>query len=241
MRVATAQFSRPGGRSMNEDTVGWHAGDPWHCWAVADGLGGHGGGEHASRFAVDTVLQLVARTPSLRRESVAEYVEAAHQAIRDAQQNGGPPGMHSTIALLVTDLQEAVWAHVGDSRVYHFRAGELAQQTADHSVPQMLLNLGEIGADEVRLHKDRSSLTRALGQERPPQSEVASPVRLQPGDAFLLCSDGWWEYVTEPEMEFDLAKSNTPQEWLDFMVDRILGRAGGEFDNYSALSVFVGD
>jgi len=148
--------------------------------------------------------------------------------------------MRTTLALLISDLRLALWAHVGDSRIYHFRDGRIAHQTADHSVPQMLANAGDISPDDIRGHIDRSRLLQALGQDEPVRATVLeSPVQLESGDAFLLCTDGWWEYVTELEMQIDLAKSAGPDDWLGYMMDRILSRAEGEFDNYTALGVFV--
>jgi serine/threonine protein phosphatase PrpC len=240
MTLTSAGRSRVGGRAVNEDA--WGATDAaLACWVLADGLGGHGGGEQASRIAVDTVLAAAERDTRLDAQCLHAYVAAAHEEIRRAQRDGNAPGMHTTLAIAITDRSEVLWAHVGDTRIYYFRDGALLYQTADHSVPQMLVMSGEITAGEIRDHPDRSRLLRALGQEALPRASVSEhPERLKTGDAVLLCTDGWWEHVTETEMEVDLAKSRRVEEWLDWMEDRIMARVNGDHDNFSAIAVFIG-
>lgn len=240
IQITAARRSFVGGRTVNEDYADGYESEAGSCWVVADGLGGHGGGEVASRLAVETILSGAHRGLPLQDDALRTAVAQAHAAIRAAQDDGGPPSMHTTVAVLATDGRHALWAHVGDTRLYHFREGRLLQQTADHSVPQMLAEAGDITREQIRKHEDRSRLLRALGQAQAPKPSVlAAPERLQPGDAFLLCTDGWWENVTEVEMQVDLFKSGDPGEWLDQMAGRIASRVRGDHDNYTAAAVFV--
>jgi PPM family protein phosphatase len=232
----TASVSRTGGRDYNEDACA-HRG---HCWVLADGLGGHGGGEVASAIAVETVLRVQADTTPTAA-GLAQAVRAANDALRKRQQaEQRLTGMRTTLVILASDGAMALWAHVGDSRLYHFRGGELASQTEDHSVPQALAKAGEISPAEIRHHEDRNRLLRTLGADEEPRPTVLpGPVPLARSDAFLLCTDGFWEYVTEQEMEVDLHKAATPEEWLDFMVGRLMARAEPDNDNYTAMAVLV--
>lgn len=242
----TATLSRTGGRAYNEDACGYRDG----CWVLADGLGGHGGGEVASRIAVDTVLAALAPMPAPIRAPIrapgaadlAEAIAAANRAIQDRQQTDPRlERMRTTLVVLTSDGREALWAHVGDSRLYQFRDGRVRFQTADHSVPQVMARAGEIRPDEIRFHEDRNRLLRTLGnpdEARPTLAEA--PVPLQAGDVFLLCTDGFWEYITEAEMEVALAKTAVPGQWLQAMTVRLLGRAPPDHDNFSAIAVFVG-
>ncbi len=146
----------------------------------------------------------------------------------------------STATLSRAGGRTARWAHVGDSRLYHLRDGRIAAQTADHSVPQALVNAGEITTDAIRFHEDRNRLLRTLGNDREARPTINdTALALAPGDAFLLCTDGFWEYVTEPEMETTLARAATPDGWLLAITALILERAPPDPDNFSAVAVFV--
>jgi serine/threonine protein phosphatase PrpC len=204
-------------------------------------LGGHGGGANASQLAVETILQCFRTAPEVSTNALEAYLAAANQAIV-GQQSTDPAllRMASIAVVLVSNYREGLWAHIGDSRLYHFRAGRLASQTKDHSVAQALADAGDIPAAQIRFHPDRSSLRRSLGKaEQAQPSVLASPVATQPGDAFLLASDGFWEYVTETEMEVELSKAIAPGDWLRTMERRLRAKAALDHDNYSAVAVFV--
>lgn len=132
-----------------------------------------------------------------------------------------------------------MWAHIGDSRLYHFLDGELIEQTFDHSVSQMAVLRGEISQEEIRGHVDRNRLLRAIGREDTIKIDCSDIVDMEGEDhAFLLCTDGFWEYVTEDEMEKDLRKSRSPGEWLDRMLKRLDKRTRKKNnDNNSAVAI----
>lgn len=239
LRLCTATLSQAGGRALNEDCCGQGDG----CWVVADGLGGHGGGEVASRIAVETILGAAAAGSLLAPAALTAALESADAAIRVRQASDlRLERMRTTVALLVSDGRAARWAHVGDTRLYHLRDGRVCFQTADHSVPQVLAKAGEITTAEIRFHEDRNRLLRTLGNDRALRPTLAeTALALVPGDAFLLCTDGFWEYVTEPEMEVALAKSADAEDWLRRMAAGLLERAPPEHDNFSAIAVLVAD
>ena len=150
--------------------------------------------------------------------------------------------MRTTLVALVGAPKGVLWAHLGDSRLYHFSGGDIIYQTRDHSVPQAMADAGNITVDEIRHHEDRNRLLRALGNEenlRPAVEKTVYPV--DPGDAFLLCTDGFWEYVMETEMIADLVRSPDPETWLNLMAARIRERAKDGHDNYSAIAVIAGE
>ena len=150
--------------------------------------------------------------------------------------------MRTTAVLLIAAGRRALWAHIGDSRLYHFRGGSVATRTKDHSVPQAMVAAGELRESEIRFHEDRARLFRSLGTDGAFDPTVEqTPVELASDDAFLLASDGFWEHVYEREMEAELAKAAGPAAWLEGMVERLRRRAAPDRDNYSAVAVFVGD
>jgi len=210
-------------------------------WALADGLGGHRGGEVASKTAVTAILEqwspALAHTP----QSLLSLVEAGQSAIIAEQQaNSTLLSMRTTLVLLMAKGDNVLWGHCGDSRLYHFRDCAVEFQTKDHSVPQSLVDAGEITKEQIRTHEDRNRILKAVGNPEGVKPTILdTPRKVKPGDAFLLCSDGFWEYVTETEMAVDLAKSKKPEEWLKLMELRLLGKVEDGNDNYSALAMFV--
>ncbi len=237
--LTSAVRSHTGARSVNEDTADATFDAGVGCWVVADGLGGHGGGQLASRAAVDAALDSFRSSPEIASATLERAVRDANEAVLRAQVGSEHPGMRTTLTILISDSRKAAWAHVGDTRLYHLRDGSIIHQTADHSVPQGLVEAGEISVHEIRSHPERNRILRALGQSNPQRPSTVAPIALEQGDAFLLCSDGWWEYVNESEMEVDYAKSDTADAWLDHMMQRVLLRANGVFDNLTALAVLV--
>lgn len=229
MRFEAALLSEAGSRPMNQDAIA--CGSNW--WALADGLGGHGGGEHASRAAVAAV------EPASASGNLQSIFAAANNAVVAAQQQNLALGhMRTTLVVLRIDGGQASWGHVGDSRLYHFRAARVIAQTRDHSFAQTLADSGQIQPDEIRNHEDRSRLLRTLGAAEC-QPDLAGPVRVESGDAFLLASDGFWEPVLEREMEIDFAKSETPHQWLDRLRARVCATQVTDRDNFSAIAVFI--
>jgi len=241
----TATVTERNQRRSNEDFCDFLWADGIGCWVMADGLGGHQGGEVASQLAVESIITTFAGQPEVSAEAATRYLEAAQQALLHRQKEEPQlSGMRTTIVLLLADLEAALWGHAGDSRLYHFRGGRIINQTRDHSVSQALVNSGEIKLEEVRGHEDRHRLLRALGQEddfRP--TIIKSKQPLEKGDAFLLCTDGFWELVLETEMETDLDSVNNPKEWLEKMRNRISERTlitkDKQYDNFTALAVIA--
>ena len=240
MRIVTAGLSKAGGRKTNQDCYGAESGDNGGCWVVADGLGGHAGGETASRMAVETVLQRCRQAPTVVAGLIGDCFHDVQTAIvQQAAENYELAGMRTTMVLLIADAQNAAWGHVGDSRLYWFRQGKIIQQTRDHSVPQMLADAGKIRPEDIRGHEDQNRLTRAIGQAGELRPTIpAAPFPVRTGDVVLLCSDGVWTYVWEQEMEADLAAAASPADWLARLEQRILARAEGPYDNYTAVAVW---
>lgn len=241
MRFLTHTISHGGGRELNQDAIEFTVTEKFACWVLADGLGGHGGGEKASRLAAEAVMQAVQSHAECSASALMTYIEFARNAVAKKQEETAMlSGMRTTIVALVSDLQQALWGHVGDSRLYLFRNGQLAKQTLDHSVPQAMVEAKQIEADKIRFHEDRNRLLRSLGGREEVRATIEeNPHPIRPGDTFLLCSDGFWEYVTETAMEVDLAKSAMPAEWLRFMELRIRAAAPADHDNYSAIAIFA--
>jgi serine/threonine protein phosphatase PrpC len=217
---------------------------------VADGAGGHGGGDIASKLAVRYVIEQFAAAPLDTPEEVADLLMDANANMLRHQSNGGVQRhMHSTVVALFIDLVDgrALWGHAGDSRLYVFRDGQMLARTRDHSAVQQLVDAGLLSPDQMRNHPRRSELLSALGTEHDlvRVSAATRPWMLRHGDAFLLCTDGLWEWVDEAEMSASLARARSPVDWLGRMEAMVLDHAahvGHErHDNFSGIAVWVGE
>lgn len=240
MPFMTESVSRIGGRELNEDSYGFVEINHTACWVVADGLGGHRGGENASRIAVDAALASFRAAPEFSTAAVQRHLDAAQQAILQAQKSEPSLStMRTTIVMLLTDSLRALWAHVGDSRLYCLEDGHIVFCTKDHSVVQAMVSAGELPASRIRHHEDRNRLLRTLGNgENDFRPTILSEARaLRSGTEFLLCTDGFWENVTEAEIEVDFAKAEGNRDWLALMEGRLLERATDDSDNYTAIAV----
>ena len=231
--------SRIGGRKVNEDAVGKLTKNGITCIAVADGLGGHNAGEVASRTAVDTILKRFSEEPEFSREALTRYVTEAHNAVFE-KSTTDPDYLHmsSTIVVLLIKGRRSVWCHVGDSRLYRFRNGWITEVTEDHSIAFRDFMEGLIEYGEIRNSSNQNKLTNAVGQYI--ENMVISQIRTaDSATSFLLCTDGWWEYVTEEEMEETLRESYNSREWLEKMLEIRENTAPEGSDNYTAAVVFM--
>lgn len=245
MMFITSAISNKHGRKTNQDCFDYGFINQRGYWVVADGLGGHQGGEVASKLAVESIVNSFKQYPEISTGAIQKYFGTAQNAIVNHQKKfPALSEMRTTIVLLLAEPQFAIWGYAGDTRLYHFRDGRIIYQTKDHSVPQALANAGDIRPEEIRYHEDRHRLLRAMGQEEQFRPAIAAEkTHLQQGDVFLLCTDGFWELVLEKEMEHDLVNLADPKSWLEKMQKRILARslkqANRQHDNYTAVAIFV--
>ena len=241
LELDTCYISETGGRQRNEDACGYWQSGSSGCWVLSDGAGGHGSGDVASRLVVQTVLHGFRSRPEVSCGQGLALLQAAQEAVVWEKTAGATrDDMHATAVVLLIDRDaaQAVFAHVGDSRLYHFRQGRILSQTRDHSLVQQMVDAGFGSVEMIRSHPKRSLLTSAMGAAgRVEMSVSPQPLQLLAGDVFLLCSDGWWELLQEAEMETALERHPVGAQWLADMAATIRNRAPAGYDNYSALCV----
>lgn len=170
---------------------------------VADGMGGYEGGQEASRLAVETILEVYDRdAASDPRDALLKGFQLAHERIRQyAEAHPALLGMGTTCtALALTDFR-LYFAHVGDSRLYLLRGDAITRLTHDHSYVGRLVETGVLSSDEAEHHPQRHILTAALGAAGEIIADAPSnPMTLENGDVLVLCTDGLWGQVQEPEI-----------------------------------------
>ncbi len=213
-------------RSSNQDSLIVHE----HVYGVADGMGGHQGGETASRVAAQVIRNaLNGKLPDSRALKVG--VEAANRRVYDmARHDASLNGMGTTLTLLWEGADSLLLAHVGDSRAYRLRGGELEQMTKDHSIVAELLRNNVITEEMARSHPYRNVITRAVGVDPTVTADVDT-VDKQPGDVWLICSDGLYNMVPDDVLKATLLGSEDDEK----AADRLLALAleNGGTDNIS--------
>ncbi|HEY6790825.1 MAG TPA: protein phosphatase 2C domain-containing protein [Trebonia sp.] len=219
-------------RRVNEDS--YMAQPP--LFAVADGMGGHGSGDLASRLAIDT-LTVAGRLRPLSVDDVLGALDGANRAIVTYE---GARGMGTTItglALLETAGGDHLMVfNVGDSRVYRVSGGLLDQVTVDHSEVQELVNAGVITRDEARIHPRRNIVTRALGTSPPSRIDYWL-LPANAGDRYLICSDGLYSEVPDERVASLLASGGSPQATADALV--AAAEVAGGHDNITVIVIDV--
>ena len=250
MKIVTSSLCKQGGREYNQDFLDLTVANDGACLVVCDGLGSYYGSEVASRICATKIIEAYSQVKQLdparasKPEFCQSYIQSAHNCVVDEKErNHKIRSSCTTVACVVTDFNSTVISHIGDTRVYFFKNKKLHFQTKDHSLSQISVEMGRIPLRDIRSDKDQNKLTRVLGSDYyiPPDCDIYNSP-LQVGDAFILCTDGFWEYVYEEEMEADLYASNaTPDKALALMEQRLLARVNKFNDNYSAIVAMVVD
>lgn len=207
---------------------------------LADGMGGLSGGA----LAAEQVIH-VARTSFEGMASATEVPKLLESAINDSHHTikltaySSEKEPHSTICMLVLHSGRVDWAHCGDSRIYHFRKGELVTRSVDHSVVMRRMVLpGYITEEQAEVHPNKNFLSSCLGDEAMPEIDFGGADQLQDGDAFLLCSDGLWAYFKNDELGAVLDQE-PPRKAAEMLIDRARQRAQGVGDNLSLAIIRV--
>lgn len=231
-----AVYMHAGGHAVNNDALCYERRERGLCAALCDGLNGTGGGAQAADYCAQAMLERL-----LAEEEPREAILAAQRGLQQKQAASVALKAARTTACALSITGDACqWANVGDSRLYHFTGGALKRHSMDDSAAYAAFAAGETAYADLRLHPHRSRLTACLGEEQPPLPHEEA-FTLAPGDALLVCSDGFWQYLYETEMEIDLAKAASADAWLRAMLLRLAYRSRMEGDNLSALCCRVGE
>jgi len=233
--IEAAVLTHPGRqRTTNQDAVGHRISDSYGVFVVADGMGGHRTGELASRMAVKNIVDVV-REEEPSPNLLLDAFEEANEAIYMAGQRPESRGMGTTATALALNLPYAIIAHVGDSRAYLLRDGVLTQLTQDHSWVAERMRQGLLTPTEARNHRWRNVITNALGSFPEARVDLIG-LKVQPGDRFLLCSDGL-SGVLEDSVLQEILEELPPDEAVERLI-KLANEWGGP-DNISAIVVAI--
>ena len=233
-RIVACTAQHIGDRAEQQDRVGIFTSrrlPDAALFVVADGMGGKTGGAMAAQQVMSTAKHLFEEYSIGDPIStlLTEIVNEAHTIIRlSAISTEKEP--HSTVVALLVQSSRADWAHVGDSRLYHFRGADLIERTIDHSYVEQLVFEGRLDAADAHSHRLSNLLTHALGTAKTPSIGFGSVENLEPGEHFLLCSDGLWHYFSDAELGIVLS-TETPRQASERLVQLARERGGGGADN----------
>jgi len=241
MRFTIFQESRKGSRSVNQDRIAYTYGRDTLLLVVADGMGGHAGGEIAAQITVRLFIERFQQEakPILKSPLafLHESMVTAHAALGSySTQFSMLETPRTTCVACVVQAGFAYWAHVGDSRLYLFRHGALVSQTKDHSKVQYLVDHGIIGATEVADHPDRNKIYSCLGGLVDPVIDLSNRTPLKNGDIIVLCTDGVWGALGSEEIAARLTSSPVLKAAPEMMRDAEKS-GGADGDNLSAIVV----
>lgn len=235
-----ALITNQGGREVNEDFVTTATHGLEKCFILCDGLGGHDRGEVASKLVAEHVANTFNLT-GYTKDFFDKAFTTAQETLLDLQkEQNAKDAMKTTLVVLVVTKDLMCWAHIGDSRLYRFfNNGTMYERTKDHSMVQMLCNMGEITEDQIRTHDDRNKVLRVMGAPWGSKSYDKSAILERDGiQSFALMTDGFWEYIYENEMMECLKDTDSAEDWLKSMEEIVRSRANlQKTDNYSAICV----
>ncbi len=250
MRITSCGITDVGlKRGHNEDN--YLINEELNLFVVADGMGGHAGGEYASAICVNTIEEIVTSMELLGDAPIDsdDPVEVARERLRYAIRLAGRRiyekaseepefhGMGTTAVVLLIEGSNAYIAHVGDSRCYLWRDGNIEQMTEDHSLVNHKIKLGLITEEEAKTHRMKNVITRSLGYQEDVEVDVAVRA-VRNGDKFMLCSDGLSGHVENPEIG-DLLGALGPQECARRLIELSCERGGD--DNITSVIARVDD
>jgi serine/threonine protein phosphatase PrpC len=247
MNFSVFQASRIGGRKYNQDRVAYAYSNEALLLVLADGMGGHQHGEIAAQAAIHVYMQAFAQVAKPRIPNpeifLREVMKNAHHTIIQYARDhklGGNPG--TTCVAAVVQEGQIWWAHAGDSRLYLIRDQQATPLTHDHSMVQQWADWGIISQEETKVHPDRNKITNCLGGVEEMFYVESSPgsLPLADGDELLLCSDGLWSPLEDPEIA--AAMSQAPlQAALEQLMTEAIYRDGASADNTTVVAARIGN
>ena len=241
LQLNIGNFSHVGKtRDINEDYFGSFSGSFGSLLLVCDGMGGHKGGEIASRLAVETISNHFEKLNDNYNisEVINKSLEAANTSIiLKAKENSDLTDMGSTVVLVLIKDELVYYTSLGDSRIYKIRDGAIDQITKDNSLVQQMVDSNIITEDEAKVHPKKNVITKALGTNDELEQEYYEPFKLLENDKLILCSDGLTAHVDEEEI-FQLSENNPPQQAAQKLVE--LANERGGTDNITVQIVAVG-
>lgn len=246
MKFSIAQNSRQGQRPYNQDRLAYSYSKDSLLLVLADGMGGHRHGEVAAQLAIKTITDSFQRLAKPVLNSPAKFLTDHIQQVHDMIENLTQvesliESPRTTVVVAVIQRGYLYCAHVGDSRLYHFRGKHLLFRTEDHSVVQSLYKKGMISKEEMATHPYRNKIHNCVGGEVPPKIDLADRIDLAEGDTVMLCTDGLWGCLEDANIKTIINESSDVNEATKVLLDTAETSADEHGDNLSAITLQWGN
>jgi serine/threonine protein phosphatase PrpC len=246
MKFTIYQNSRQGPRQYNQDRLAYSYSKDALLLVLADGMGGHRNGEIAAQLAVKTLTdafqRLAVPTLSSPAKFLIDNIQQVHDMIENVTQTEELiDSPRTTIVAAIIQRGYLYCAHVGDSRLYHFRNGHLLFRTEDHSIVQSLYKKGMISKEEMATHPYKNKIYNCVGGETPPQIDLSDRHELLEGDTILLCTDGVWGVLSDQQIKEIIQQNVTIVDATTQLMDSAEFASDEKGDNMSAIGLQWGD
>ena len=246
MKFSIYQNSRQGPRHYNQDRLAYSYSKDALLLVLADGMGGHRNGEVAAQLAVKTLTDAFQRlaVPFLSSPAkfLIDHIQQVHDMIDNVTQREELiEAPRTTIVVAIIQRGFLYCAHVGDSRLYHFREGHLLFRTEDHSVVQSLYKKGMITKEEMATHPYKNKVYNCLGGETPPQIDLSDRFELLEGDTILLCTDGVWGVLSDQQIKEIIQQNVVIANATNRLMESAEFASDERGDNMSAIGLQWGD
>jgi serine/threonine protein phosphatase PrpC len=231
-------YTDKGGRTSNDDYAADKAKNGIYCFAVADGLGKNG--DIAARMTVNTILSEFEKSPLMSADALKKYITEAQKALLIAKSEKREyDEMASTVAVLLTNGSEAVYGYTGDTRVYILNHSHIKEISEDHSAAFEQFMSGSIEYGNIRYSSERHKLRRAIGDRISWEPTISDVFVISSAYSFLICTDGFWNLITEKEIESARRLSSSSKKWLEKMLNKLMPRMKYGSDNLSATAICI--
>lgn len=227
-------MSNAGGQMINQDSFARVCSGGIYCFVMADGESP--GGELSADTVVNTVINEFEKNPSMSSEAVEKYMYKAQEAAVNVRKDELCKDAHSSAALLITNGENALIAHIGDVRIYKLEKGTIDFITADHTEAVEKYEAGIINFNDIR--KENSELLRSLGTEKA-GAEIETVMPIKSKTSFLICTKGFWKNIGDDKIEECIKSSVSSKEWLGKMMKLMDGTLPCSCDNMSAVTIMM--
>lgn len=239
-KFVTSFVSRIGKQPINCDYFGYVELPDFAIWAVADGDDNERGGEEASKIAVEEIISLFMEKPRLSKRFLKKIILKAHNKVEELRERSREKrGMSTSLVVFITDYTSAIYANIGNARLYLIRDDIVIKKSVDHSIAHLLYEAHQLDYKEIRFHSQRDKLTQAIGEISRIKPYISKRIQLYDGDRILLLSHGVWENLDESEIEVELSKTDKVGKWIGALENKLKDNSDENIPNYTLVGIFI--